>query len=930
MSFESIKQRITKRLIDEIGSLDATSLELMGHGLIELLEHRRLIHHGINKDYKFVGYTVDSFSDDSTIIAQYSTEKGYFQNDGDAKVPTFTKIEKDINSAKAHRPPTPVTKIYLMSTEEEQPSFRALFNRTDAANDLADALVVLDARELAKIIYDLSIERPDAATFFRQFLPEFDDALDHFEYFGRLPAQCANHQSNEAALRALREHFAGGQSVAVLHGLSGSGKTQVAIDFVHNEAANYDNHVWLAGGDWHPDTPLSAVTRKRGGRPLNVVGNFNAVKTILVVDRIDLAINPAIFAELRPGFDKGGVVIVTSQVAAPGACSHVPIPQVSPDVALRILGEDPTYPTDASGRFVAACSFLPVILATARSVIESGGVPRQRFYEEVLATPDVLSGDDGVSILSRILGNLSEAPRKALQQIANTGLAMHDAEFIAHLVGHLPKQELQKLAVLSPAGAPGVLLVHELVARAARTRDGVEDLVREVERYLDSLKGEMTPSALRQIHLSRNALLEEHARRGCGEPDWLAYALLQLEGAKNVSFSAYAQRPIDPNGSLAALMSSIDAREQYAFTLPLAARKAYYSGCVDEYHAALDGAEGRIKAELLHHLGKAYRRCGEIDKALVTFQKLLEIEPDWHATLGQIAHLGTQYGASEAAKQAGENALHQLLGSMIRSPAAVPLRVSMAVLSNLRSYPNLVAELNSDELIVKSLSRIICQAALEGLDQFYDAFYAFTSKFGYEHPDVSFKLVSAAGDMFEVSPKSIGKSHLLNVGETLANVSQNALRSGDKGLARKLSGLSLVYVEALLAGDDPDGFTRRGIAKVFTVAGHPRRALEVINVVPADKLDHWLLYRRAEAELSLGMAEALITAKDALARAQTDPRAQKNLAAYLDMVSRCLSAAGDTKDAVDQMRLALAHCSGGRFQRELTDRLASLEAAARI
>ncbi|EGH22804.1 hypothetical protein PSYMO_15481, partial [Pseudomonas amygdali pv. mori str. 301020] len=349
MSFESIKQRIIKRLISEIGALDEKKLELLGHGLVELMEKRRFVHHGINKNYKFVGYTVDSFSDDSTIIVQYSTEKGYFQNVGDAEAPVFTKIEKDIKSARSHRPPTGATKIYLMSTEEESPSFRALFNRTATANDLTGTLVVLDARELAKIIYDLSIERPDAATFFRQFLPEFDEALDHYEYFGRLPAQCANHQSNEAALRKLREHFAGGESVAVLHGLSGSGKTQVAIDFVHKEAANYDNYVWLACGDWHPDTPLSAVSRKRGGRPLNVVGNFNVVKTILVVDRIDQAIDPIVFAALKPGFDKGGVVIVTSQVASPGARSHVPIPQVSRDVALRILGEDPTRPTDASG-----------------------------------------------------------------------------------------------------------------------------------------------------------------------------------------------------------------------------------------------------------------------------------------------------------------------------------------------------------------------------------------------------------------------------------------------------------------------------------------------------------------------------------------------------------------------------------------------------
>lgn len=929
MSFESIKQRIIKRLIDEIGALDATSLELLGHGLIELLENRRLVHHGINKDYKFVGYTVDSFSDDSTIIAQYSTEKGYFQNAGDSEVPVFTKIENDIDSAKKHRAPTGATKIYLLSNQEEQPSFRALFNRSSPANELGNALVVLDARELSKLIYDLSVERPDAATFFRQFLPEFDETLDHFEYFGRLPAQCANHQSNEAALTALREHFAAEQSVAVLHGLSGSGKTQVAIDFVRQEGANYDNHVWLAGGDWHPDIPLSAVTRKRGGRPINVAGNFNAVKTILVVDRIDQAINPSVFAELLPGFNKGGVVIVTSQVAVPGASSHVPIPKVSRDVALRILGDDPAHPTDASERFAAACSFLPVIMATARSVIESEHIPRQAFYEEVLATPDVLSGDDGVSLLSRILGRLSGAPRKAIEQIANTGLAMHDAGFIAHLVGHLPKHELQKLAILSPVDTPGILLVHELVARAARTHDGTEVLVSEVERYLEKLEGEMTPSALRQIHLARRPLLDEHARRGDREPDWLVYALLQLEGTKHDVFTACAGRPIIPDGGLAALMSTIDAREQYAYTILNEERSAYYAACADEYRTALDRAEGRNKAELLHHLGKAYRRCGDFDSALATFQQLLIIEPEWHATLGQIAHLGTQYEASNATKQAGENALIKLVELIIESSSAVPLRVAMATLSILRSYPDVVAKLNSHEPSVKSLGRIISQAALEGLDQFYDAFYAFTSKFGYEHPNVSFKLVSAAGEMFEVSPESIGKKHLLSVGEALANVAQNAQRSGDQVLARRLSGLSLVYAEALLANGAPDGFTSRGIAKLFTVAGHPIRALEIISAVPLDKLDHWLLYRRAEAELAQDMPEALTTAWDALAKSQADPRAARNLAAYFDMVSRCLSAVGDTGGAVDQARLALAHCSGGRFQQELTTRLTMLEGTDR-
>ena len=48
MLFESIKKRIISRLVDEISALDPTHLELAGHGLVELVENKRLVHHGIN------------------------------------------------------------------------------------------------------------------------------------------------------------------------------------------------------------------------------------------------------------------------------------------------------------------------------------------------------------------------------------------------------------------------------------------------------------------------------------------------------------------------------------------------------------------------------------------------------------------------------------------------------------------------------------------------------------------------------------------------------------------------------------------------------------------------------------------------------------------------------------------------------------------
>lgn len=262
---------------------------------------------------------------------------------------------------------------------------------------------------------------------------------------------------------------------------------------------------------------------------------------------------------------------------------------------------------------------------------------------------------------------------------------------------------------------------------------------------------------------------------------------------------------------------------------------------------------------------------------------------------------------------------------IVNDPNAVPLRVAMAALSNLRSYADLIDQLNADGKSINALGEVISQSALEGLDQFYDAFFAFTSKFSYQHPHITFELISAVGDMFEVSPESIGKKHLLSVSESLANVAQSAQRSGNEALARKLSGLSLVYAETLLAAGAPDSFTARGLAKAFTIAGAPMRALQILTAVPAGHVNHWLLYRRAEAELALELPQSLETARDALAGAQSDPRATKNLATYFDMLSRCLKHVGDIHNALEQANLAVKHSDDGQFRQELTERLNALE-----
>ncbi|RVO98434.1 tetratricopeptide repeat protein, partial [Sinorhizobium meliloti] len=97
---EFIKKRVIRDLIEEIADLDAASFELMGHKVIELIESKGLVHHGLNKDHRPVGYTVDTFSQDFTIVGEYSTGQDYFEDaSGGKNENKFTKIENDISHA---------------------------------------------------------------------------------------------------------------------------------------------------------------------------------------------------------------------------------------------------------------------------------------------------------------------------------------------------------------------------------------------------------------------------------------------------------------------------------------------------------------------------------------------------------------------------------------------------------------------------------------------------------------------------------------------------------------------------------------------------------------------------------------------------------------------------------------------------------------
>lgn len=912
--FERIKQKIEKNLIDEIKNLSASDLEYVGNYLLSILENQVIVHHGINKDGRPSGYTVDSFSQNASVIGEYSVEKDYFTNYSEVKgIRFYKKIHKDIEHARNHGGDN-LKKIYLLTSQEEIPSFRKEFNKSKDFLDNRDKIQILDARLLAQEIYRQSVANVDHLAFYKEYFPDFAKELENYEYYGKIPPLCNNFCEDKNILKQIEKYYEKGTPICLLFGVSGSGKTQSVIEYVRYKAKEFQNYIWITGDDWPSETSLSSIQRTRGGMPINVVGLFNRAKTILVIDSLEREINSNMFSELEEGFSKGGRVIITSQIKSPvDFCMQMP--EFSEKVARCILGEE--NDNELIKQVVNKCKGFPIILSTIRNIVLQEGVNKENLYSEILERPEELAGTEGKSLIRTILSKLSSCHYEKLISLANTYCSTFDINFIRDCYGIQSCSTLQKVSILMKTNVPGIVKIHDLICVSVRKKDESDKIVEMLLEYIDKKNGEMTPSILRQIYLLRAKIVTYKVEHD--SIDWLTYALLQIEGdEKDRYIEALCKQRFSTEMNLAMVMCLIEARELKGYHIKSREKvEKYFDELILEYESALKLYENTdICAELSHHIGKAYRRRNRYEEAFRYFKKVLAVKEHWHATHGQIVTLGTMKVSKEIIVEA-EKSMRKLLKDMIEDAAQVPLRVSLATIGRMRSYRKITKEIINKEEDVKKISQIVASAAIEDIGQFFEGFVAFTSIFMYRYSDICLELAENISDMIMVSPKMIDDKQWLNACEALANIAAYMDNEKNQKLFDILIDKSIDFGEAYLKNKNVTLYASRAIAKAYIIKGEGAKALEIINLIPEAQRDHWILYRQAQAENILGYKKAIDTANKAVELLEKDEKNVERKSSYYQLLSECYRSNGEKSNAKRMNEKAIEVCNDLKYKEGL-------------
>ncbi len=904
MTNERLRRVAVQKLAGDLASLNATEFEIVGHMLVSAIEGRPLLHRGLNSNAQPVGYTVDTFDGERQVVAEYSTEGGYFST-------PFTKIENDAKHACSQV--AAMQRLYLLSNEG-CPNSRweaAIHAAEEACKPRTIQIEVYDLLRVARLIYDQVIAKTTLYEGFAYLLPSLAAVWRDYSFAYNRPSPPSDYvidaDRENSFLRAVQS-----ESVVVVYGISGIGKSYLLRSALQ-KLDGFENVVWLSGDDI-PETAgsFASVTVSRLGMSFNLAGQFNNTRTLLVVDGWDEAIDRSRFGELQPGFERGSQIVVSSQLAPMPTVHGFPLTDTNPTCAKEILtlGLNDLTPEDSQAVdvIVERAGGHPLLMAIIRGLVAHGDAPMQEVASDSANWPAYEDLQTQSMILDRLFQSHAGSVRDELAAAKWMDSKLLDGELAVSMFGRHGLAKLRRRSLVTDDSF-GLLRLHDTVVLCLRRWTHEADAHSLGERFLRFFQQRLDVADYhfqRALHTSatRVASLVKANRT---QPDLLhyLYLLLDLPERDTSVVRDLAQADLGDYGAdRTAIECIFEAREVWRHLHLGGDDQGQLDRVTVDQVAALDRLQlpELTKHSLLHHQGKAHRRLGQEEEARTALQKALQICPSAPHTRLQLSRL------TEGAEQAEH--LRVILEQFSSDPDSVAITVVLAAIEVAGTLRDMKVIMPVETLLQLSLEAI-AMAQCEGYGQPFTTLAAVSRSLWYSNSDA---LLDVARTLALPAPRLLDSKTAFGVAETMKNIGKALLESGDAAKAKQWLEQAEAYYELV---DTSRAFCATMAGEYWILREDGERALSILDGIDEASRNAFFRHRCAQAYALTGdFSSALKDIDLAL-----DMTQRKYRAAYLDCKAGILERSGQISDARECWQEALDCCDNEKFRQTISERI---------
>ncbi len=475
-----LKRNFIQSIVNDLSKLNGTEFEYLCKIILQLILGTKVTLRGHNLYAKPVGYSVDLITNNFQIVGQCGTDSDYFDglSTENEEKNNSSKPIKDIEAVVKNSPQARL--IYLFTNVYATGGKLSILDKAIKIRKFTHDIEILDSERIAETIYN-NIEHTALLEEVMEYLPTAEAIFRLFPQTGKLPnfRNFYYIRNEEESIKLLLMQ----QQVIQLYGISGIGKTELAIKVSQDLSKQFDTVIWL-DGDSNRNFNIDSVKIDKFNKKVNLAYAISSYRTLVIIDNCveDPIRIVNIFGQTsRP---EGRLIITAVERVLP-INQAIHVGELTFYTARNVLNEVGILGDTEVNTIIKAVGGFPLALQLIKSLLKNSEYTVYELITELENLPDMIDVERMQRIAERVLGKHLKRFETEFALISYLNSTTFSNIIFAERFNKIALKNLQTIAVISSQSG-NVSYLHKIVLESIKK---IVDVSKYRKSFDNSIEG---------------------------------------------------------------------------------------------------------------------------------------------------------------------------------------------------------------------------------------------------------------------------------------------------------------------------------------------------------------------------------------------------------------------------------------------------------